>query len=120
MNDRVLSYDSTLGTISKLLGPENGIRKPTSLFFSGNTLLIASSGNGKIYSLQDGDDGDGSIFSSTFKIAKIFSADNLQFTFSDISSTTAPTGSGDFTFSGFNKNAEDVVNTGTVLQYTFS
>ncbi len=55
MNDRVLSYDIPSGSITKLLGRENGIRKPTSLYFSGNTLLIASSGNGKIYGLQDGD-----------------------------------------------------------------
>lgn len=55
MNDRVLSYDITSGGITKLLGRENGIRKPTSLYFSGNTLLIASSGKGEIFSLQDGD-----------------------------------------------------------------
>lgn len=89
MNDRVLSYDTTLGSISRLLGPENGIRKPTSLYFSGNILLIASSGNGKIYSLQDGEE-DGTTFSSTFKVAKDFSADKIRFTFLGISSITSP------------------------------
>lgn len=112
MNDRVLSYDITFGRISKLLGPENGIQRPTSLYFSGSTLLIASSGNGKIYSLQDGDS-DGSNFSSTFQIAKNFSADNFRFTFSGITSITAPTSSGSFIFSGFNKNSADITSAGS-------
>lgn len=34
MNNRVLSYDMTSGEITKLLGQENGISKPTSLYFS--------------------------------------------------------------------------------------
>ncbi len=55
MNDRILSYDTISKGISKLLGREDGISKPTSLYFSGNTLLIASSGNGEIFSLQDGE-----------------------------------------------------------------
>ncbi|PJC56623.1 hypothetical protein CO024_02100, partial [Candidatus Gracilibacteria bacterium CG_4_9_14_0_2_um_filter_38_7] len=86
MNDRVLSYNTSLGTIIELLGRADGIRKPTSLYFSGNTLLIASSGNGKIYSLQDGDLGNGSTFSSTFQVANVFQADTIRFTFSGISS----------------------------------
>lgn len=42
MNDRVLSYNTTDGSILKLLGPEDAVRKPTSLYFSGSTLLIAN------------------------------------------------------------------------------
>lgn len=34
MNDRILSYNAVSGGITKLLGRENGIRKPTSLYFS--------------------------------------------------------------------------------------
>ncbi len=81
MNDRVLSYDITSGNIIKLLGAENGLSKPTSLYFSGSNLLIASGGNGKIFSLQDGEI-NGSTFSSNFKVAKNFSANTLKFIFS--------------------------------------
>ena len=119
MNDRVLSYNVTSGGITKLIGAENGLSKPTSLYFSGNTLLVASSGNGKIFSLQDGET-DGSVFSSTFKVAKNFSADVLQFSFSGISSVSSPTASGGFTFSGINKMSDDYVTIGSPLQYTFS
>lgn len=55
MNDRILSYDTISKGIAKLLDRQDGISKPTSLYFSGNILLIASSGNGKIFSLQDGE-----------------------------------------------------------------
>jgi len=119
MNDRVLSYDTASGTITELLGRENGIRKPTSLFFSGSSLLVTSSGNGKIFSLQDGN-GDGSVFSDTFKVARNFSANTIRFTFSGISNITSPTASGSFTFSGFSKNTGDFVGTGANLLYTFS
>lgn len=117
MNDRVLSYDVTSGGITKLLGRENGISEPTSLFFSGNTLLIASSGNGKIYGLQDGD-GDGSVSSSTFRVAKNFSADTLRFVFSGIPSIDAPQATGSFTFTGFVQNPTDTVGTGSSLVYS--
>lgn len=99
MNDRVLSYDITSGGISELLGPENGIEKPTSLYFSGKTLLIASSGNGRIYSLEDGESGNGSTFSSTFRVASAFLGNTLVFTFSGITSPiTAPNSIGSFVF----------------------
>ncbi len=39
----------------KILGRENGINKPTSLYFSGSTLLIANGGNGQISTLSDGE-----------------------------------------------------------------
>lgn len=99
MNDRILSYNLTTGGILKLLGRENGIRKPTSLYFSGSTLLIASSGNGKIYTLHDGD-GDVTTFSSHFKVANNFSADVLKFSFSGITNITSPTVNTDFILSG--------------------
>ncbi|MDD2891410.1 MAG: prepilin-type N-terminal cleavage/methylation domain-containing protein [Candidatus Gracilibacteria bacterium] len=120
MNDRVLSYDITSGSIMKLLGPENGIRKPTSLYFSGNILLIASSGNGKIFSLQDGDTGNGSTFSGAFQVANNFQADNIRFTFSGISFVTQPTTTGDFILDGVTQKLDDVVTPGTNLQYTLS
>jgi prepilin-type N-terminal cleavage/methylation domain-containing protein len=97
MNDRILSYDTSAGTIQKLLGRENGIEKPTSLFFSGSTLLIASTGNGKIYSLRDGE-GNGQTFSSKFHVATDFSANIIRFTFPDIPAITLPSISGDFAF----------------------
>lgn len=120
MNDRVLSYDITSGGIVKILGPENGIRKPTSLYFSGATLLIASSGNGKIYSLGDGD-GNGSIFSHKFKVAKAFSGDTIEFAFSGISSITSPVVNTEFTLTGVIQNlSDDTVTTGATLIYTLS
>ncbi|MDD5377348.1 MAG: prepilin-type N-terminal cleavage/methylation domain-containing protein [Candidatus Gracilibacteria bacterium] len=123
MNDRVLSYNITSGSITQLLGPENDIRRPTSLSFSGGTLLIASSGNGKIYNLQDGDSGNGSVFSGTFRVANNFSADNLKFTFSGISSLSSPTSPASFTLSGVGITQNipnDLLNTGANLQYTFT
>lgn len=53
MNDRVLAYKTSDGTVTQILGRIDGISRPTSLYFSGSTLLIASAGNGKIFSLQD-------------------------------------------------------------------
>lgn len=121
MNDRILTYNTSpsLKSVSKLLGREDGISKPTSLSFSGNTLLIASAGNGKIYSFQDGL-GDGLTFSTPFRVAKDFSADTLEFTFSGINSVTSPATTGSFTFSGITKNPDDYINTGASLRYTFS
>lgn len=95
MNDRVLSYNKNDGGIVQILGAEDGIEKPNSLYFSGSTLLVASSENGRIYSLSDGE-GNGSSFSSTFRVAKNFSADTIRFTFSDIPTITAPTVFGSF------------------------
>jgi prepilin-type N-terminal cleavage/methylation domain-containing protein len=124
MNDRILSYDTISKGISKLLSREDGISKPTSLYFSGNTLMIASSGNGKIFSLQDGDTGGGSKFSATFQVNNNFSANNFQFTFSSIPLITSLVNKDEFTFSGPGigaaNNANDFVNTGASLQYTFS
>lgn len=120
MNDRVLSYDTTSLGITKLLGRENGIRKPTSLYFSGNTLLIASSGNGKIYGLQDGEI-NGTVFSGTFQVANNFSANILKFTFTGIPSISSPTTPGDFTLNGITQDIpNDLVSTGASLQYTFT
>jgi len=123
MNDRVLSYHKTSGNITEFLGRADGIRKPTSLYFSGNTLLIASSGNGKIFSFQDGDNGNGTTFSGTFRVANVFQADNIRFTFSGIPSITSPTTPGDFTMNGAGitqNTSNDIVTTGASLQYTFS
>ena len=99
MNDRVLAYKTSDGTVTQILGRTDGLSRPTSLYFSGSTLLVASAGNGKIFSLQDGS-GDGSTFSTTFRVAKNFSADSLVFTFSGISPITSPISTSDFTFSG--------------------
>ncbi len=120
MNDRVLSYDITSGGIVKILGPENGIRKPTSLYFSGDTLLIASSGNGKIFSLEDGD-GNGSVFSHKFKVAKDFSGDTIEFAFSGISSITSPIAAWSFSLTGVIQDpSNDLVITGATLTYTLT
>lgn len=117
MNDRILSYDTSLGTISELLVPLDGMYRPTSLYFSGNTLLIASAFNGKIYALSDGE-GDGSTFSGSFQIAKDFSADSLKFTFSGIPLITSPITPGDFSFNKFVPNLSDTVSAGTSLTYS--
>jgi prepilin-type N-terminal cleavage/methylation domain-containing protein len=122
MNDRVLSYNIASKIITKILGRENGIRQPTSLYLSGNTLLVASSGNGIIYSLQDGI-GDGSSFSNTFRVASNFSANTITFTFPSIPAIGSPVGPGNFTFSGGTLSQvplNDIVSADSNLQYTFS
>lgn len=118
MNDRVLAYNTTDGTIAQILGRTDGLSRPVSLYFSGSTLLVASAGNGKIFSLQDGS-GDGSTFSTTFRVAKNFSADSLVFTFSGISSIISPTLIGNFTFSGITPTWSYTVSTGSSLVYSW-
>lgn len=103
----------------KLLGAENGLSRPTSLSFSGSSLLVASSGNGKIYSLRDGER-DGSTFSGTFHVPSAFSADTLQFAFDGISSVVSPTVYGSFTFNGITQTSDDTVSNGSYLQYVFT
>lgn len=119
MNDRVLAYNTSNGTITQILDRIDGISRPTSLYFSGSILLVASTGNGKIFSLQDGE-WDGFTFFTAFRVAKNFSADSLVFTFSGIPLVTSPTVRGSFTFSGIISAWSDIVNTGSTLQYVFS
>lgn len=118
MNDRILSYDIANGSITQILGRENGIMKPTSLYFSGSSLLVASSGNGRIFMLSDGE-GNGSTFSGTFRVAKAFSANIIRFTFPDIPTIMAPTGHGSFHLSSF-WSPSDTVSTWSTLTYVFS
>ena len=49
LNDRILIYDTVSKNIYKFLWIENGISKPTSLYFNWSYIYISSSWNWKIY-----------------------------------------------------------------------
>ncbi|MBP8017116.1 prepilin-type N-terminal cleavage/methylation domain-containing protein, partial [Candidatus Gracilibacteria bacterium] len=121
LNDRILFYDTGSKITKELLGKENGVSRPISLYFSGNELLIANNGNNKILSYKDGDQ-DGETLNLTFKVGTGFTNINkISFTFSGITNITLPNSTGSFVFSGITGTGiNDFINTGSNLTYNFS
>ena len=118
LNNRILTYDTTTKTITKLLDTNDGIYLPVDILLSGNSLLIANAGNGKILAYQDGS-GSSSYFSQEFKVSKDFTFNKIWFAADSGSALSWSTNTGSFSFSGFTQKSNDSVSTSPLI-YTFT